>query len=233
MKRFFLLLIALLPVASVQTYAQDCMGVTLKPGMGYEMLSYTAKDKPNGKMIYKITGVRREGSSTVVDVDFESLDEKDKSRQKSTLKYTCSGNELIADLSGLIQNGQTSAFKDGEMRLKTNRVIYPTLSAGQKLPDGKLEAEMYSNGTMMMEMNMDMTNRQVEGKESITTPAGTFDAFKVSSDLAMKTRTMGIGIPVTLKTVTYRTNSLLFDVRSETYNKNGKLVGYTVLSKVY
>ena len=207
--------------------------MTLKPGMGYEMLSYTAKDKPNGKMTYKITNVRREGGKTIVDIDFESLDEKEKSRQKSTIKYTCSGNELIADLSGMMQNGQTQAFKDGELRMKTNQLAYPSLSAGQKLPDGKLEAEMYNGGSMMVEMNMDVTNRQVEGKESITTPAGTFDAFKVTADMAVKTRTMGIGIPVTLKTVSYRTNNLLFDVRTETYNKNGKLFGYTVLSKVY
>jgi hypothetical protein len=233
MKRSLLLLIALFFVTSIHTYAQECMGMTLKPGMGYEMLSYNAKDKLTGKMIYKITGVKREGSATVVSVDFESLDDKDKSRQKSSLTYTCSGNELIADLSGLMQNGQSQAFKDGEVKLKTNRMVYPVLAAGQTLSDGKLEADMYTNGSLMAEMNMDVTNRKVDGKESITVPAGTFDAFKVSSDIAMKSKIMGIGIPANFKTIIYRTNNQLFDIRSETYNKNGKLAGYTVLNKVY
>lgn len=84
----------------------------------------------------------------------------------------------------------------------------------------------------MMTMSMAMTNRKVDGQESITTPAGTFNAYKITSDVAFDNRAMGIPIRSTMKTVSYRTNDLLFDVKSETYNKNGKLMGYTLLSKI-
>lgn len=233
MKRSFLFTFLLIAVASVTTYAQTCMGITLKAGMGCEMVTYNAKDKMTGKMTYNVTDVRRDGGNTVVKVDFESTDEKGKSVQKSTLTYTCSGNELVADLSGFMQNGQNQAFKDGEVRLKTNRLVYPALSAGQTLPDGKLEADMYNNGSLMVEMSIDMTNRSVSSKENLTVPAGTFEVFKISSDMTVKSKVMGMSIPANLKVVTYRANNTLFDIRSETYSKNGKLYAYTVLSKVF
>lgn len=49
----------------------------------------------------------------------------------------------------------------------------------------------------------------------------------------VKSRIMGIGIPMSMKSVSYRASNTIFDVRSETYNKSGKLMGYTVLTKVY
>ncbi len=210
--------------------------MTFKPGMGYEMQSFSAKDKPNGRMTYVVKNVRGEAGATVIDIEFQSFDEKDKTRQAPTqIKYTCTGDELVADLSGLAMGaGQTQAFKDGEMRMKVNKLQYPrTLTAGQKLPDGQMEADFYSNGSLMIAMNMQMTNRLVGAKESLTTPAGTFDVNKVSADIDMKNRVMGMGIPVSLKSVSYRAGNTIFDVRTETYNKNGKLMGYTVLSKIY
>ncbi|RYF54973.1 MAG: hypothetical protein EOO39_38625 [Cytophagaceae bacterium] len=95
-----------------------------------------------------------------------------------------------------------------------------------------MEADMLSGGNSMMTMNMTMTNRQVDSQESITTPAGTFNAYKITADISLDNRAMGIPIRSSLKSVSYRTNELLFDVKSETYNKNGKLMGYTMLSKI-
>jgi hypothetical protein len=90
---------------------------------------------------------------------------------------------------------------------------------------------MISKGSTLMTMNMTMSNRQVESKAALTTPAGTFDAYKVTSDMSFENRMMGIPIRGTMRTVSYRAVNQLFDVKSETYNKNGKLVGYTLLSK--
>ena len=58
MKRSFLFTFLLIAVASVATYAQTCMGITLKAGMGCEMVTYNAKDKMTGKMTYNVTDVR-------------------------------------------------------------------------------------------------------------------------------------------------------------------------------
>lgn len=212
--------------------AQDCLGVTFKSGMNYELSTFNAKDKPTGKIVYQVKDVRRQGNSTVMDITAQFQDEKGKQQTPYTIHYTCTGDELVADMSGMMQSMQNSAMKDTEMRLKTNKLVYPgKLSVGQKLADGQMEAEMLNNGSTMMTMNMTMSNRQVEGKDAITTPAGTFDTYKVTSNMNFENRMMGIPIRGTMRMVSYRAANQLFDVKSETYNKNGKLMGYSLLSK--
>ncbi|QKZ12266.1 hypothetical protein [Spirosoma sp. KUDC1026] len=213
--------------------AQDCLGISLKQGSGFEMLNYNAKDKPIGKVKYQVTSVSKENGATIVNIQAQMEDDKGKQQPPYTIKYTCTGNELIADMSGLFQSMQQSNLKNSEMKLKANQLVYPgKLSPGQKLADGTMEAEMTTNGSMTMTMVMNITNRLVDGKESITTPAGTFDAYKVTSDMNTESRIMGMPIRATMKTVSYRANNQIFDVKTETYNKSGKLMGYSVLSKV-
>jgi hypothetical protein len=229
--RLFLAFICLLLVNP--SYAQTCLGLTFKPGMTYELLSYSAKDKPNGKMTYTIKEARREGAITVIELEFQMTDEKGKSQlNPSVVKYTCTGTELIADLSGMM-SANAAALKNSEVRMKTNRVAYPTkLVSNAKLPDGLMESELYTDGQKMMDMTISMANRQVGNQESITVPAGTYNAWKITSDSEMKNRMMGMGLPTfRVQTVSYRTNDALFDIRTETY-RNGKLMSYTVLSKI-
>jgi hypothetical protein len=94
-----------------------------------------------------------------------------------------------------------------------------------------MEVEMTTNGGMMMTMTMTMTNRLVDSRESVTTPAGTFDTVKVTSDMNTESRIMGMPIRSTMKTVSYRAGNQILDIKSETYNKGGKLMGYSILSK--
>lgn len=230
MKTLSLSLLLLLSVL-INVQAQECLGVPFKSGMSFELSHFNAKEKLTGKVNYQIKDVRQEGGATIVDVTALFEDEKGKQRPPYTIRYTCSGNELVADMSGMLQSMQAN-MKDMEMRLKSNKLIYPTkLTVGQKLSDGQMEAEMVNNGTTMMNMAMTMTNRQVDGKESITTPAGTFDTYKISSDVSFENRVMGMPIRSSMRVVSYRTDNKIFDIKSETYNKNGKLMGTSLLTK--
>lgn len=211
--------------------AQDCMGLPMKTGASYEMSMYDGKDKPTGTMLYTVKNVRKEGSSTIVDVETQMTSAKGKAMPSGLLHYTCTGNEVVVDMSGF--GGGNPAMKDMEVKMVNNDIAYPrTLKSGSTLKDGTLKTEAYNNGTKMMEMTMSMTNRQVGDKETVTTSAGTFDTHKVSSDLNMESKMMGIPIRRVMRTVSYRNDDLLFDVKNESYDKNGKLIGYTVLSKV-
>lgn len=232
MKTLFLPLL-LVVVAWSTGAAQTCMGLTFKSGMRFELSQFNAKDKPIGKINYQINDVRKEGASTVMDIVAQVDDEKGKQRPPYTIHYTCTGNELIADMSGMMQAMQNNAMRDTEMKLKTNKLVYPgKLSVGQKLSDGQMEVEMNTNGNTMMTMNMVMANRQVASQAPLTTPAGTFDAYKITSDITIENRVMGMPIRSTMHVVSYRTDSQLFDIKSETYNKGGKLMGYSLLTKV-
>ncbi|MGF7215292.1 hypothetical protein GGR92_001432 [Spirosoma lacussanchae] len=227
----FLLVLAVL--LSTSGKAQNCLGVPLKTGQSFEMSMFNAKDKPTGKVTYQVTDMRREGSQTLVDITVQMTDEKGRQQAPYTVRYTCTGSELLADLSGLAQTMQNAGMKDTQIKLKTNQLVYPgQLTVGQKLSDGQMEADMITNGSNMMEMSLVMSNRQVEAQQPVTTPAGTFNAYKISSDLSLTNRVMGMPIRSTMRVVSYRTTDQLLDIRSETYNKSGKLMAYTLLSRV-
>jgi len=51
--------------------------------------------------------------------------------------------------------------------------------------------------------------------------------------MSFENKVMGIPIRNSMRVVSYRADNQIFDIKSETYNKNGKLMGYTMLSKVY
>ena len=213
-----------------QTRAQDCMGMPFKTGMQFEMSMFDAKNKPTGKVSYNVKDVHKEGGSTIMDMTALFEDEKGKQRPPYNVRYTCTGDELVADLSGVMQTMQSN-MKDMELKMKMNKLVYPSkLSAGQKLSDGQIEAELITNGTTMSTMAMTMANRQVAGTESITTPAGTFDTYKVTSDMNIENRVFGMPIRSSMQVVSYRSNNQILDVKSETYRK-GKLIGYTLLTK--
>ena len=71
-----------------------------------------------------------------------------------------------------------------------------------------------------------ISNRTVEAVENITTRAGTFKCFKISYDIETKA------------VMTFRakgTEWIAKDIgviRSENYNKNGKLTGYSELASL-
>jgi hypothetical protein len=49
---------------------------------------------------------------------------------------------------------------------------------------------------MKQSIDMRVSNRKVQGKEKITTTAGSWDCFKITNTTKMKIKTMGIGIPM-------------------------------------
>lgn len=60
-----------------------------------------------------------------------------------------------------------------------------------------MEIETESKG-MQQYITLDDINRKVEGKEKITTPAGTWDCFKITNNTKLKIKTMGIGVPMNM-----------------------------------
>ena len=70
-----------------------------------------------------------------------------------------------------------------------------------------------------MKMTVNIMNRKVEGKESVTTSAGTFDCFVISYDHESK---MGIKIRGSAKQWYSEGVGM---VKQENYNKKGKLMG--------
>lgn len=218
-------------MAFTYVQAQTCLGITFKPGMTYELTSYNSNNKPIGVLNYVVKQVRTEGGHTIVDIEMSSPESNAKNAEPMLIHYTCQGDKMIADMSGMANQ---SALSHMQMKVAVSEMAYPNrFSVGQTLDDGRLEAELLNkSGDKMGDMKMVVTNRKVEGQEKITTPAGSFDTYKVSSDMSLENKMMGIPIRMGGKVVNYRATNQIFDIRSEVYSKNGKLSSYTLLTKI-
>ena len=55
-----------------------------------------------------------------------------------------------------------------------------------------------NNNGMQQSLIMNVTNRKVEGKESVTTPAGTWECFKITSKNKINMKMGPIGVPMNI-----------------------------------
>ncbi len=213
--------------------AQQCFGANIKEGSGAEMASYNAKGKLSGTMKFKYVKVTNSGGGVVVDIAVEHIDGKGKSQTTQTYQMRCNGNEIQIDGASLITEQQREAFKDYKMKFTSDDLVIPQkLSVGQTLKDASVKGEGGPEGQPnMFKISMDTKNRKIESQESLTVPAGTFNVFKITSDIHSVMQ-MGFPIKFQMQSVSYRDPNTLWDIKSETYSR-GKLVGYTVLTKVF
>lgn len=226
-----LLTCTLVLISTLSSLAQDCFGVTLKEGGGFEMMTFDAKGKSDGLLKYKFASVKKEGDFTVIDIEMESVNNKGKSQYAQSFTMKCNGNESYVDAASLVMEDQLKSFESFNMKLRSNDIVYPNqLSVGQTLKDASLSGTG-SMAAISVDFEMNITNRKVESKEKIKVGAGEFDAYKVTSSNKMSTKTIAT-INIDFETVSYRAPGVLWDVKSETYRK-GKLISRTELVKIY
>lgn len=160
---------------------------------------FDKKGKEDGKYVYKVSGVSKNGSITSATVQSEVFDKKGKSIGGGKGTMQCKSGVLMIDMRTMLNPQQMEQFKNAKVEGKGAYMEYPvSLSVGQTLQDGSFDMDMKMDGGMQANVAIDVTNRKVEAKEKITTPAGTWDAYKITYD-AKTTITMGFAIPVKMQ----------------------------------
>lgn len=132
----------------------------------------------------------------------------------------CKDGKFSVDLTGFDNPDVLKQFRDLSMEIYTGDGAYPKeLSVGQSLPNLISVISIPQKGTTVLLK----TNWKVESNESVTVPAGTFDCFKITYDLEIKSSSnnkfkvseyvaVGVG-----------------NIKSETFNTKGKLKSSAVL----
>src|SRR5690606_35552753 len=128
------------------------------------------------------------------------------------------------------------ANENMEMKIEGSFLEIPSgISVGQTLPDGNATMKLIDkkSGQEFATLKINISNRKVEGKEKITTSAGTFDCFKISYETKVETYlSMGMKTPTSVtKGLEYREIDLGLIVKTESFDKKGGLVGYQLLTK--
>lgn len=229
MKKILQLFVLLIFTKSI--HAQDCKNYYyLTNNSTVELTIYDRKGSESGKQTWKIKDVKNQNNGYVSTIESVFTDNKGKESAKSTGTYICSNGILKADMRMAVPQQQMDAYKDMEVRADEVYIEYPqNMSTGQTLADGVFKMEMYNNNNLSTTINFSQVNRKVEGKENISTPAGSWDAYKISYEGQFKTMIGGISIPMNFKSIEWFVPGFGM-VKSETYSKNGKLMGSTMLT---
>ena len=206
--------------------AQDCP--MYYPDMVNAQLEYKQYDKKGGltgSSVQKITDIRKSGGNVEVSVTAESFDAKGKSLGTAQLKARCEGGVYYIDMQNYLNQQAMESYKDMEMKIEGGNLEVPSsMKAGDMLKNGDLKMSFSSGGMTVMNITINISNRKVDAVENITTPAGTFECYKISCDVAMK-----MMVNVRTKSVEWYARGVGM-VKSETYNTDGKLLGSNVLT---
>jgi len=229
MKKFSSLLIAL-SLSTIFTLAQDC--TLYIPGDVGTELHYqitNGKGKVQGKYIHKMISKKESDGQTIFEMQQTFMDPKSPEDilMQDTIRFRCKDNIFYIDMDKFLNKNQMEAFKDMEIKVVSEDLMYPPkLSPGMTLKDGSIRIEMVG-GMMNMSLTTNIINRKVEAHETMTTPAGNFKCYKVSEDIESKMAFVNTKI----HSVAWIAKDI-GTIRSESYNKRGKLDGVTELVKI-
>jgi len=221
-----LFVITLVFLLSGAISAQDCGYYNISKGMVFGYQTLDAKGKITGTQRTTCLDVSTLGAATLYKIKAEYSDPKDNLTTRE-FEMRCEDGNFYMDMQSLIDPKSMEGFKDMEVSVDANAMMYPSvLIAGQTLPDASITISAATGGVNLMNMVINITNRKVIGSESVTVPAGTFDCYKITYDVETK---MMFKIA---SSVTEYINMGVGSVKSETYDKKGKLAASTVLTEL-
>lgn len=197
-------------------------------GSSWEVTSYSAKDKETGKVVYELINIVETDTSTLFRIKAETFDKKGEKTYTNQYKAYCKNGKFDFDMAFMIDGESMQAYQNMDVKVDASELEIPTMETppGTSLKDGNLDVRVSTGDITVFKMNVKVTERKLETIEEITTSAGTFKCLKITQKINTK---MLVRIEGT-STEWYAENIGI--IRSESYNKNGKLTGYDLLTKL-
>ena len=208
--------------------AQDGCSIyyPLRKGTLLEYTSYNKKGKVEGSSISEVESVENTSTGITATIKSTIKDDKDKALHSSSYQVRCEDGAIILDASSMLDPAMQQNLSSMEVTIDGTELVLPgKLQVGQELPDASVNIKAASSGVNLLNMTTSITNRKVLGRESVTTPAGTFDCYKVSQDTNVK-----MLISKTFTSVDFYAEGVGV-VRSESYDKKGNLDSYMLLTR--
>lgn len=197
-------------------------------GTSFQYTMYDKKGKPDGTSDYKVTSVLNSGSSTVAEMALNLKDKKGKEIVVSNYNITCTGTGVKIDFQSLMPSQMLEQYKemDVEVDLTGTDIELPNdLSVDQELAEANVTMNIKMAG-MNMKTIVNMMNRKVEKKESLTTPAGTFECYVIYSE----NETQIMGMKKMFPSRLWLAEGVGM-VKQESYQKDGDLISRSELTK--
>jgi len=229
MKAFLFFLVVF--CTSLRANAQCNAFFPLKGKVKYHFDHYDKKDKLVLRRTQTLTNISGSGNAMKAVMVQELIDvKKDKLIGTSESDWVCENGTLHFAVNNFAFGGEQQASMGEGMTMDVtgDQMDMPSsLEVGQTLKDISYQMKMSMSGMTVMNRTYNVTDRKVEAKESITTPAGTFDCYK----LTFTTSSQGGLGSGTIKSVAWYAKDAGM-VKTESFNDKGNSLGKQVLSKI-
>ena len=223
-----LILIYSLFLVSSTALSQNCSKYyPMEEGTSFQYTMTNKKGKTEGITDYSITNVENSGGVTTATMNMKFTDEKGKEILVSDYKLSCTGDVVKIDYNSLVPAQMMKQYTDMGMEMEisgTDIELPNNLSVGQGLDDANVAMSIKMPG-MNMNIKVDQLNRIVEKKESVNTPAGTYECYVITQDNVSET----MGVKQTMQSKLWLAEGVGM-VKQETYNKKGDLMSKSELT---
>jgi hypothetical protein len=212
----------------MQLIAQDCEPyMVVNQGAVREMTNYDKKDKVTGTSVQTVKEIKTVGAKTEWTINSVSKDAKGKQTSAGDLHMSCEAGIFTMDMKNFLNEETLKSFEGMEVTMDATDLDYPAvLTPGMTLKDGNITIKASNQGVPIMTMVVKIYDRKVLAIEDMTTPAGTFSCYKMSQTI--ETKTMFTVVAKSTDWIAKKVGT----VRSETYDKNGNLQGYMILTSM-
>ncbi|WP_036156429.1 TapB family protein [Maribacter forsetii] len=214
-------------IGTISLSAQDNCSkfYPMNEGVSMEYTNYNKKGKVEGVSSYKVIEATHSAGNTTATMSINLKDNKGKDIYSTNYNLACNSNTVTLDYESLLPSEMMEQYGDMDFEISGNDIEIPNdLSVRQNLKDANVAMKVSMSG-ISMNMNVDMTNRKVEKKESVTTTAGTYDCYVLYSDNRSK---------MMMVNQVYPSRVWLAEgvgmVKQETYKKNGDVMSSTLLT---
>ncbi len=223
MKKLFFSILALFLIQFYSVAQNSCSKYyPLKEGVKYQMTFYNKKDKPTTISNYAV----KEFNGNKALLSNQVLNKKGKLIVESDYTILCIGSGVSIDFKSIMSPDLFEQYESMDIDLTGNNIEIPNnLKTGQKLPDANMNMAINMAG-IKMNISINMIDRIVKGRESITTPAGSYECIIISYKSEVK---MGSGMSKIGTSKQWFSEGIGM-VKSEEYDNNGNLMSYSLLT---
>ena len=203
----------------------------MKEGVVFEMTNYKDNGKVTGSSKHTVLSRGSTSKKDSVVVRCDRMDKNGEAIGSSRYYVGCDAGTFSIDFSVFMNNRSLAAYKGIETRASDQHLEVPGgIKVGDQLIEGTMKVELEEEAITYTRSEIFVYDRFVVAKDSITTPAGTFECFKV--DYKMETKVRGIKDVIVQSSGSEWYALGVGIVRSEYYDREGKRYAYSEMTSL-
>ena len=187
---------------------------------------------PVGRVVYQTVQVHRQKDMDSIRLLAAQYNRNGIRVSLYPAQVQCSKGTLWWDMGLTGPAALVQKIRSFQVRTQQASMVYPdSMQKGDSLDDGYMEMDLDLEGKTISREQMSITDRKVEGMDRITTPAGTWNCYRISYTARLRTSLLGIGIPLVFRYREWFAPGFGL-VKRQAYRKKNKLSGSLILVSI-